>query len=449
MNFFAFSSSNFQEVNMTNLFIILLLSALVLMAGCVPNQNVSSLDVIPARAVTPIMAKSPEEFSMNEEGEKWYESYWERFKASSKFSEKVNDFYLRSSELLLKTGKNAVCSPLNLYIALAALAETAGGETQSQILSVLGAKNMDELRESVKALSATNNEDNPYFKSLLATSVWLNSDVKYKNELLNFLADEYLVSTFSGKPGTPEMNKSLQDWINNNTGNLLKEYAGGIVTEPELVMSLVSTIYYKNTWNSVFDEKDNVTAVFHGDIEKECEMMKKSSYNTYYFGDKFGAVSLEMAQGHSMVFFLPDEGVDADALLMDRQVSDLLNHRSSYANRKYLKINMQLPKFNVHSGIKLKDALSSLGIKDAFSPELADFTPLTDTEGVFLSQAEHAALVKIDENGVEGAAYTVLGLCGSSMPPEEEMDFVIDRPFYFVIASPDGSILFAGIVRDI
>ena len=57
-------------------------------------------------------------------------------------------------------------------------------------------------------------------------------------------------------------------------------------------------------------------------------------------------------------------------------------------------------------------------------------------------------MVKIDEEGVTGAAYTDLAMAGAGMP-QDEVDFVLDRPLVFAVASPDGSILFAGVVQNI
>ena len=54
----------------------------------------------------------------------------------------------------------------------------------------------------------------------------------------------------------------------------------------------------------------------------------------------------------------------------------------------------------------------------------------------------------IDEEGVTAAAYTVMAAAGSSAPPEDEVDFVLDRPFLFVLASDDGLPLFAGTVAQ-
>ncbi|MBQ3907067.1 MAG: serpin family protein, partial [Lachnospiraceae bacterium] len=63
---------------------------------------------------------------------------------------------------------------------------------------------------------------------------------------------------------------------------------------------------------------------------------------------------------------------------------------------------------------------------------------------------EHAATLEIDEKGVTGAAYVEELLMGAGPEREREIiDFVLDRPFIFVVYSGDGSVLFEGIVRNI
>ena len=48
-----------------------------------------------------------------------------------------------------------------------------------------------------------------------------------------------------------------------------------------------------------------------------------------------------------------------------------------------------------------------------------------------------------------GAAYTELALTEGAAEPDETIDFVVDRPFMFIVTGKDGSILFAGIVKNI
>lgn len=425
----------------------------MLLTGCAgPFAGIGAhgaVKVTPAKVLTPVGTDDPEAFMRGEKNNEWHESYYDRCRVSREFSPYSNELFWRSAELLLGGEENAVCSPLNIYIALSVLAETAGGETQAQILEALGVSDIAKLRSITKALIASNHEDNAAFKSLLAASVWLNDSAAYNQELLNTLAEEYFVSTFSGKPGTEAMDSALREWIDQNTSDLLKNYVSNLKTDPMLVMSIVSTIYYKNIWSEKFNKEKTEKGIFHGKVDQECEMMHKSHYSRYYWGDNFGAITLGLSEGHTALFILPDEGTDVHALLKDDEVRDFVEHLGDYPDSKYLKINMQIPRFRAHSDIKLNDVLKSLGIKDAFNAASADFSPLTDMRDVFLSNAEHAALVSIDEDGVEGTAYTVLGMCVLSMPPEEEIDFVLDRPFYFVIKSMDGSILFAGIVMNI
>ena len=72
---------------------------------------------------------------------------------------------------------------------------------------------------------------------------------------------------------------------------------------------------------------------------------------------------------------------------------------------------------------------------------------IENADGVFLSRAEHAARVAIDEEGVTAAAYTVMMEAGAAMPPDEKIDFTLDRPFVFAITSQDGLPLFIGVVN--
>ena len=150
-----------------------------------------------------------------------------------------------------------------------------------------------------------------------------------------------------------------------------------------------------------------------------------------------------------MWFLLPDEGVTPEELIADGKTMDfLLSGGQEGAEDKFLIVNLAVPKFDVASDLEFSDSLAALGIRDIFDPAVSDFSPLTgDAEGVFLSRAQHAARVAIDEEGVIAAAYTVLAACGAAAPPEEEVDFVLDRPFVFAITSHDGLPLFVGIVN--
>lgn len=212
------------------------------------------------------------------------------------------------------------------------------------------------------------------------------------------------------------------------------------------------TIYYRAKWHSEFNEAGTEKGLFHlfsADGETvECDFMHKGGSNTYYWADQFGAVALSLEGSGKMWFLLPDDGVAMDDLLADEQTMEFLNSNGNWENSKHLIVNMSVPKFDVVSDLDLRDGLNALGITGVFDATVADFSPMTSKVAeIFLSKADHAARVAIDEEGVTAAAYTVMMMAGAAAPPEEEMDFVLDRPFLFAITGADGLPLFVGVVN--
>lgn len=151
-----------------------------------------------------------------------------------------------------------------------------------------------------------------------------------------------------------------------------------------------------------------------------------------------------------MWLILPDEGTTPEQLLESGEATEFLRQdHNEYTNQKTLLINLSVPKFDISSDMELRDHLQSLGIADVFIPGTADFSPIIPTaDSGYVGQIKHAARVAIDEKGATAAAFTVIDRCGAGMPPSDEMDFVLDRPFFFVIESQDGLPLFTGIVNQ-
>ena len=59
-------------------------------------------------------------------------------------------------------------------------------------------------------------------------------------------------------------------------------------------------------------------------------------------------------------------------------------------------------------------------------------------------------MVEIDQEGVTGAAYNAAMVEeAAEEEPEEPIEFVLDRPFLFIVTGADGSILFSGAVRNL
>lgn len=410
-----------------------------------------------ARAVYPEMAPYPDYDSTTEEWTAWRNSLTAQRNQPEGYADGLEP-WLRAclEEFLSGDGQeNRVCSPMNIYMALAMLAEVTDGESRAQILSLLGETDTPALRTRVKALWNAFYRDDGTVSSLLAASLWLSDRIGYVQDTLDVLAEDYYASSFRGTMGAPEYDQALRNWLNEQTGDLLKDQVSGLSMDARTVLALATTIYFKAAWHDKFSESMTAPQPFHAPAgEQETDFLHSSFIGSYYWGDGFAAVPVGLENGGAMWFILPDEGIAPEELLSREEALDFILRRDKYAweQQKHLTVHFAAPRFDVSSDLDLIDGLKDLGVRDVFDTAVSDFTPLTTEveDPIFVSQVKHAARVMIDEEGCTGAAYTVIMLAaGEAMPPEESVEFTADRPFLFVVTNFDGLPLFTGIVNTV
>lgn len=287
--------------------------------------------------------------------------------------------------------------------------------------------------------------------STLANSVWLRQGMDFVPQTMQRLADIYHASSFQGDMAAPEFTKALQQWLNKQTGGLLQEQAAEIELEPETILALASTIYYRAQWVNQFNKDSTEEGIFRaasGDIT--CDFMHQKDVQSYFRGGNFSAVCRGLEFIGGMWLLLPDEGVSVNEMLQGGDVWRLIKEGYGWENQTTRVVNLSMPKFDIVSDMDLTQGLRAMGVTDVFDPARADFRPAIaqSDEPPYLSAATHAARVMVDEEGCTAAAYTVMVAVGAGMPPNEEVDFVLDRPFFFAITGEDGSVLFMGVVEE-
>ena len=355
----------------------------------------------------------------------------------------VTAFAERTLGGIFRDSENRVYSPISLYAALAMLTEMTDGDTKQQVMDLLGAADSETLRQTVRDLWMSVYLDDGRSMCRLANGAFLRENAEVKQAAVDTLSDWYYASTYRVPMGTAEADKAIAGWLNQNTGGLLSEETGSIRTEVDDLLRLYNTIYYKSNWRDAFEESQTGKDVFTaaGGTEQETDFMHRTESGSYQKGEGYTAAPRSLNYGR-MVFVLPDEGVTPESLL--QQQGFLAELTGDYNAAELV---WSVPKFDVKSSTELNEVLQSLGVTEAFDMTKADFAPLTDN-GAFLSSAMQAARVKIDEEGVEAAAYTELVTRDSAMmevPPTVEMD--LDRPFLFVIFDNSNVPLFVGTVN--
>lgn len=360
----------------------------------------------------------------------------------------LSDFAAKSTPLALagQEGKNAAYSPVSLWTALAMLVPCAQGDSQTQLLSALGAAGQRELTDQVGRLWKGLYTNDGVSSLILSNSVWLNDAQQgdYVQATLDSLGRDYFAGVYTTPMGTPGADQAITDWIAKETHGLMGGNGPVVETKPETLALLASSLYYKAAWMEPFEASQTQAGDFTTAAGKtvSADFMHASQAGNFLKRDGYQAAALETQLGE-MFFVLPQEGTAPEELLNDPNFLSSLS--SGAADVQYGTVEWSVPKFDLSADLDLVSTLHSLGITDLLEADKANLSGLTSLEA-YLSQARQMTRVSVDEAGVEAAAVTILAP-GAGAPPKETCVMNLNRPFLFVLRS-QGVTLFVGVVNE-
>ena len=285
-----------------------------------------------AKATYPKMAAYPNESAyIKESGDFDSDGFFEAYNAWNQsrrrqldqpegYADGLESFYRQSMRQFLSGAKdtNRIYSPLNVYMALGMLAELTAKDSRGQVLDLLGSKNIKALRTQASALWNANYCDDGAVSSILASSLWLSKDVKFKQSTLDQIADTYYASSYRGKMGSAAFNKTFQNWLNKQTGGLLKKQVAQTELSSNTILALATTIYFRAKWHDEFSKNRTSQEIFHANGKDiKCDFMHQSDVRSYYWGNKFTAAAQSLENSGAMWFILPKKGTSIDELLAD------------------------------------------------------------------------------------------------------------------------------------
>ena len=377
----------------------------------------------------------------------------ERRKLAKNINEYSN-FYKTSAREILGSadGENMVYSPLALYEALSMLAEITDGSTRDEVLEVLDSPDIETQRDRAQTLFVSNYSEATGSMVLPAASLWINVDYPYNKEAVDSLAFNYFADSYLFDGYDESSTARIQNWINEKTRGLLKEAVEGVELTPDSILNICTTLYFNGRWSDWFYKDYTEEMTFHspsGDITTD--FMYKQESGSLFLGSNFTAVINSFENdGGLMYFILPNEGETVDDVLSSDEYLDFVFIRNPRQDFDYYDaiVHQRIPKFDISSDVSLNQALKNLGIEKVFTGN-GDFSNLiSEKYPVSVDKVQHAARIKIDEEGCEAAAYVDLGLVGEAPPPPEEVYFTADRPFTIVIKSDTNQPLFMGVVNN-
>ncbi|MCC6147337.1 MAG: serpin family protein [Anaerolineaceae bacterium] len=369
-------------------------------------------------------------------------------------------FALDLYHLLNRQEGNAFYSPYSISTALAMTHAGAKGETARQMAQTLHfslpaerlnpAFNALALELAARPQQADETVKTP-FELSIANALWGQKDYKFLPEFLDILAQYYgagmQLVDFSANPEAAR--ETINDWVSEQTKERIKNLLQPGAVDTFTRLALTNAIYFKAGWLRPFEKDATRSKPFH--------LLDGSAVNvpTMHMEERFRYMILEDARalqlpyesgGVSMLLILPDEG--KFQAVEDKLDKSLLTQIQD--GEQTGPVDLELPKFTFESQFNLNQALTELGMPDAFDSNQADFSGMTGARDLFIGSVIHKAFIAVDENGTEAAAATAVLMVETSMPvPEEPVEFHFDRPFIFMIRdNQTGSILFIGRVLN-
>lgn len=340
---------------------------------------------------------------------------------------------------------NWLVSPFSLQCALGMLLNGANGETHDEILYTLGLSqySQEEVNVYFKKLIEGLHTVNSAITVKTSNSVWGNAGVPLKDDFQKMNIENYFAMVSQLDFSDPSAVDQINAWCNQTTEGLIPSILEEV--NPTATVYLLNSLYFKARWESEFAPEKTQEGDFNTSSGKvvKADFMQTQRMAAYVENEWFTSTSLSYQNdSYVMRLILPQPEISIDQVLQALSESD----ENLWKNTILADINLKMPRFALENKMDLTPTLQALGMKKAFSGG-ADFSSMSDV-ATYISLVQQATRLKVDEDGSEGAAVTVIeGYLSDLMRPlpEEEVDFFLDRPFLFqIIESSTGTVLFMG-----
>jgi len=362
---------------------------------------------------------------------------------------------------------NFFFSPYSISTALAMTYAGARGETEQQMADTLYFTLPQErlhaafsvlensIKERGRAITTvlspegeTIQEEVDGFRLNIANALWGQKDYSFLQDFLDLLQAYYGsgLNTLDFINQPEESRLAINQWASDQTEGRIKDIIPPGVIDALTRLVLANAIYFNAHWQHQFSESATHDGVFHllDDSSVTVPMMHQEEQFDYAEGDNYQAIRLPyLGNEFAMTVLLPVEGQfeDFDNSLDAQILKDITSKFESQ------RVALTLPRFQFESSFQLNQALSDMGMPNAFSGG-ADFSGMTGNTDLFIGSVLHKSFVAVDEEGTEAAAVTAV-IMVLSAPPPATFNFTADRPFIFLIQDIETeSILFMGRVLN-
>ena len=360
----------------------------------------------------------------------------------------TNDFtfnLFRSVSATNSNGSNLFTSPLSVSMALGMTSNGANGATLDSMRTVLGFSSFtqDQVNSYYNKLITELPELDPNTTLKIANSIWYTQSLSVRPSFLQTGNKSYLANIQSLDFSNPASLTTINDWVSNQTNGKITKVIDKINNED--MMYLINAIYFKSIWAAKFDPSATHSMPFTLPDNSEIETPFMSGHIpcNYYRDADVSILELPYANNkYSLVMVMPASGQSLSSFVSSLNSTTWQNWMGKIGSGS---ADVSMPKFQFTYSTSLRGELSAMGMGTAFS-DAADFSNISTSAHLQITDVEHKAYIAVDETGTEAAAATTV-VMGMTAPAPNIIN--INRPFFFVIREmKSGLILFAGSVNN-
>jgi serpin B len=245
----------------------------------------------------------------------------------------------------------------------------------------------------------------------------------------------------------PEGSRTVVNrWVERATAGKIPELASRQNIDSSTRLVLANAAYLRANWSFPFWTEHTRPAPFYAPSgELTVPLMRQTGHLDY--GETADAQVVEKTYGARHFVLRVAVPRDVDGLPgIERSTRALL---TLPLTPRY--VELHLPRFAGRTHLELGAALSALGLPSLFRYPDADLSGIDGTRDLYVSTAVHETFVRVDEQGTEAAAATMMFALAGGRPPKppKPVTVRVDRPFLFwILDRPTGAVLFAGRVVE-
>jgi serpin B len=352
---------------------------------------------------------------------------------------------------------NLCLSPYSITAALAMTYPGAAGETLAQMQSALAWPAPEVLAGSFRALDELLFPQGPVDDAEIrrANRLFGQTGYLFREPFLHLLAQDFSAPLepidFIASPR--DAIEHINQWVEAQTNKKIRDLLPPNSLDDESRLVLVNALYFKAPWLFEFQPEATAPLDFFSTPETPVSMPGMRLQESIAYTETNGA----------RVAALPYRGLPYQFLLVlpDGPLEEWLAQADpawwqEWKNLPRRLVDLQLPKFRLEPPtLALQTALEKLGLTSMFdvprgSADFDNMAPRLPNEYLFVSGVFHKTFLEIDEKGTEAAAATAVAMMrATSIPVDEPVEMVVNRPFLFAVQHTEsGSLLFLGLFRQ-